>query len=651
MAGSQILLTTQDAARLEGDEYFTFFKKTQRGKLEVVKTDQRKGRGYVNLISIDQLTEKARRKWYEEQGLKVEKPKTEPDKRFADIELTDLTGKQREKASMWEKIIKDWRLYIEDYPLEKTAKTEEYVEVVRKQNPGLKISARTLWRKWDKLKLNGEVAIADFRGRYERKGAIPDIVWTIFLEWWLDENQPTVTSVYRILSEWLEKNLPEMYPLPSVSTFAKNTNKIPVPVIKYFRHGQKAYEDECMPYLSRMLENLDSNEIWSADYHTLDFFVRDDYTGTVYRPHIVVWIDIRSRKMLSVTISDSANSDGVIVGLRKAIERYGIPTYLYLDNGKEFLNHAFGGRGIRKSDPSAEYGTTILERLGITMHNAMPGNAKAKVIEREFKNVCNDFSRYIDTYCGGSPDKRPDRLEGIIKEGKKIPLLSEIRTSLELYIEGWYNNQPSKASGLQGKSPNQCYDENLIKKRTARSYQLDLMMLRSERLQTVTRNGVKVRISGIDTWFYDEELVQLYMGHKVYVRYNPEALDIVHVYNEQEARIGTAELIKKAEYDFGGEITKERIKEVNSRKKAMHKFVKGFKDTLTKPDIEIPTALEALMEVSQARLDGMVADPDPQIIEPIDFGKEETAMAMTGTDDDGIVDLDRMIANAKKGRN
>ena len=44
----------------------------------------------------------------------------------------------------------------------------------------------------------------------------------------------------------------------------------------------------------------------------------------------------------------------------------------------------------------------VFKRLGINMTNAIVRNAKAKIIERRFRDVKDSLSRLFDTYTGGS---------------------------------------------------------------------------------------------------------------------------------------------------------------------------------------------------------------------------------------------------------
>ena len=467
-----VALTIEEAAELEGVDYFALYRRIERGKINSVKIKSNShSSGYEIRIELEELSEKAQRKYY---------AKLSGDtitERKLTMEVSDLTEKQRKDAYEWQHIIEEWEKHVSGNWKKKTALTEEFVQKWNQEHDK-KISVRTLNRKREQYRENGIVGLADFRGTNasKRGSQIPEVVWALFLNWWLDEAKPNVSTVYRNVSYFVEMNLPELYEqLPTYATFYNNTKKLPVAVVKFFREGNKAFEDDCIPFLRRMYNDIDSNDVWSADYHTLDILVKDDVTGKLIRPHASVWIDVRSRKILSVVLCENSNSDGVISAFKKAAVKYGLPKQVYLDNGREYLVSDFGGRGRRKTDENAEYGLTILERCGVKMYNAQVRNGKSKVIERIFAEVKKEFSKLVTTYTGGHPDERPERmkkLNKVLEKEDNVPLLSEIKIFFENYVEGIYNEKESSGMGMNGKCPNDVYEENLIRKRTATKEEL-----------------------------------------------------------------------------------------------------------------------------------------------------------------------------------
>ncbi|MDU5141092.1 MAG: transposase [Paenibacillus dendritiformis] len=642
-----VLLSIDKAAKLEGVAKNTLIKRIGRGSLQAVQQPVNGRRGYEHRISLSDLSAKAQARFYNEQLMQVAPPKLQPAERLLDKSLESLTDRQREQAAHWRRVLEEWRAYIADYPRQGTEKTKDFIDEYNRWHPTMPLTERTLRHKWKLYREFGEVALADGRADRADKGttSIPDTAWSVFLQWWLDEGQPTVMHTYNLLIEWAKLDMPKLLPLPAVDSFYREVKKIPKPVVDFFRYGKKKFEDEALPFIQRMYDWMDSNDVWVADYHTLDIFVRDDYTRRIMRPHVVAWLDVRSRKILAVTVCESSNSDGVISSFRKAVNEYGIPKSVYLDNGREFLVRDFGGRGKRKTSNKASYGETILERLQVEMVNAQVANAKAKIIERAFRTFSEQFSKLVETYTGSSPDRKPHRLEGVLKKGDNIPLRSEIEEKLWTYIEGWYNTRTSSAAGVNGMTRNEAYEKNLITKRVATKEELNLMLLRTARLQSVCRNGVYLEFGDTKVWFYDPELVMNHMKQKVFVRYNPEDLSTVRVDDENGRFIMEAQL--KDAGGYGGETDKEAIKRNEKLKKLQRENVKEYMERLT-DTIEAPPMMDVLMRAAQRNIeDEQSRSYEAEILEPVRMESYRPPRA-AGAEEDNLIDLERMIENARR---
>ena len=74
------------------------------------------------------------------------------------------------------------------------------------------------------------------------------------------------------------------------------------------------------------------------------------------------------------------------------------------------------GRSLKKEEESFEV-PGVFKRLGINMTNAIVRNAKAKIIERRFRDVKDSLSRLFNTYTGGNVVEKPERLKTVLKKG------------------------------------------------------------------------------------------------------------------------------------------------------------------------------------------------------------------------------------------
>jgi len=421
---------------------------------------------------------------------------------------------------------------------------------------------------------------------------------------------------------------------------------IPEPIVRYFREGEKSFRDHCLPYITRIYENLESNDVWVTDGHTFDVITREDGTEKIHRLHLIAFVDARSRKYMGWYITDTLTAEAVLIALRKGIKEYGAPREILADNGKEFTCYDIGGRGHRKTASVEFTPTPAFERMGIKFSTAEVRNAKAKVIEREFKEINIGFSRLFPTYTGSNVLEKPERLKKVLRKGNII-YDSEFIQFVDTWIKGYWNEKPQYGAGMNGKSPNQVYAENYVTKRTATKETLDLLLMRSTRAQTVDRKGIRLKISGVDIWYQSKELYDGYFGKKVFFRYDPEDLTSVRVYDLHEKYLMTVPAADELVLSYG--VDKESIK---TAKRTINRYFKGVKSYHIAPsiseDLKIP-AMNLVLNKAQENI-GKTTKPHAKIVEaitvnekPIEQEKLKTAVG----GDEVIVDIRKMNRNAK----
>lgn len=602
---TEVLLSVSEVAKIENCTQRNIRKRIYDSRIKFETVEVKGAHGFEYRIPLSALSPEGKRRYYATQGINGQvscsntKYATNIGLMCRDIE--ELTENQRKQVYLWLNILNEYENLVRGKSKIKTELTKKFVEETKEKYPNLKISVRTLYEKKRRFEKYGKAALADMRldgNKYSAGRSIPFEVKEDFKNMWLSDKQPTVSAVLNKLESFYSAERPDLLPLPNVSTFRRYIKNIPEPVIEFYRKGNTAFENKSCAYLVRDYENILSNDVWEADYHSCDFWVKDDKSGKQFRPHLIVWIDVRSRKIMSFGLFESSNSYGTVTTFKSAVKRYGIPKKVYLDNGREFLVSDFGGRGRRKKDASVNYGTSILMRLGVKMHNAIPAHGQSKLIERFFKTFKENFSKFIKTYTGGTPTERPESLLKTMENDNNIPLLSKMNELVEAYIEYEYNVTTSYAAGLKGRTPNQCYRDCLFEKRTACEEDLNLLLLRTEKLQTVQRNGVKLTIKGEDIWYYSTELILNWQGKKVFVKYDPESLDTVRVYDENEKYILTAEISKKGGYNFEEGADLEAIKEVNKKRRELKNAVKKYK----KSDIASPEATKIIEAIAREKM-------------------------------------------------
>ena len=280
-----------------------------------------------------------------------------------------------------------------------------------------------------------------------------------------------------------------------------------------------------------------------------------------------------------------------IYALKKGCEKFGVPRSIYTDNGREFLFHDLGGNGFRKKKKNGEELKlpSILDDLGIEFRTALPRNARGKGIERAFCTVKEQFSKLFESYTGGTILERPDRLKRIVKTMKGLPNIEELIQYVDIYIEGWYNKQSHEGAGMRGKCPDEIFAENLITQRILPKEKEELMFMRYAKSNTgmlkVGKNGVTLTFYGKQLQYWNEELWLGYFGQNVYVRYNPEDLSSVRIYDNQKRFLCIAVLKEELSYTASKqEVKKQQQQNRNAIKRVANYQAKKEmeqKDTLT----------------------------------------------------------------------
>ena len=582
--------------------------------IEIAGPVGRGGKSYQ--IPLAAIEPKYIRKWKRHQ----EQPEHEIESGTAAMEvdrrtLEHLTAEERLEIAAWKDILKEWQEYRNNAPKKAKAQADmEFLNYISVEYPDMKFSQRILYRKKEAQEKEGDIGLLDKRGKHgNHKKMLPDQVFDIFEYYYLDESRKTVTKCMELTELEIKKNredLQHLLPLPSLSTFSRAVeSRIPVPALKYYRFGEKAFLDECAPYIRRKYGDLASNDIWVCDNHTFDVLVNDGKAEKPVRVYLTGFLDVRSRKMVGWYVTDNPCSDATLAALRRGIENFGIPKLIYSDNGREFLTHDIGGRGFRKSSAENEP-PTILQLLDIEFRTAMVKNAKAKIIERSFRDVKESFSRLFEGYTGGTIAERPERLKKTGKQASNFTCLEDFKGFVDDYIRGIFNKKSSKGEGMEGKSPDEIYAKYLYEQRVATSEELNLLMLRNSRMVTLQRNGVKLVLYGEEYWFRSDELAWNHLGEKVYFRYNPDDLREVRVYNEEDQFLGTAQQEGALSYFAANkEEARERIRET----KKLEKQVKAYKKL---KGIQAEEELSLIMDKAAAQMKDEVKI-DPKVIRPI----------------------------------
>ncbi len=459
----EIYLTVKELAELKGCTERYIQSQIRKGQIVAEQaTGSVIGRGGIQYrIPLSGLERRIQTKF--KRRLRAIENALQPEQMIEEVDAESLTQEEREEIIFWKRTLEDWQRY-RDCASSKERADEAYIELFAVQHPEMRLTRRTLYRKWRDWQKKGEAALADRRGKHEsHQKKLDGEIYDVFEYYYLDQSRKSVTLCMTLTElNFRQSGREDLLPLPSKTTFERAVRSIPIPYVKYFRYGEKQFIGECAPYIRRMYEDLESNDIWVADNHTFDIMVAKD--GSPVRVYLTAFMDVRSRKMMGWCVTDAPSSDATIYALKKGCEEYGVPKALYTDNGREFLFHDLGGNGFRKKRKNEELKLpSILDDLGIAFRTALPRNARAKGIERAFYTVKETFSKL---YTLNLRDVRiydtktdPDGKERRVLNSKETTLAQQKQQAIKDAFAEWIWKDPDRRQELVTKY-NELFNSN-----------------------------------------------------------------------------------------------------------------------------------------------------------------------------------------------
>lgn len=640
----EALLKVAEAAALQGVSVRWVRKKASEGHYAGIQVRTNAQNRPEYLIPLTSLPEPSQRKYIEQHRPAPAAPARMASKSPAAPAarpLESYSGEERAEISYWLTLVDRWQQYRSKVGGRKAECDEKFVLLCQLEEPERQISVETLYRKWAAIRAGDWDALVDKRGK-ARKGqsVLPPEVEQYFLSLYLDEARLPIPRCVAMAEQWTRDNMPEALPLPSYHTFYRKAKAVPYPVMVLCREGEKAYYDKCSPYIRREYESIAANDFWIGDTHTLDVESMGP-DGTLHRLYLSAWLDARSGIFVGWYVTDHPGSQATLNALRKGILARGIPLNVYVDNGREFLTYDIGGRGHRAkkhladgSEPFAPPG--VFERLGIKMTNAIVRNARAKLVERRFEDFKNYVSRLFPTYTGGNVVEKPNRLKYVLKQGDHVPTDAEVIAAVDTLIEGYLNCEPYGGSVAEdkGKRRVDVWRESLANgavRKPASERDLQLMLMRTSKPVRVTRRGVTLKLHGLELDYYTPELANLRMQDKVYLRYDPEDLTKVRVYDLEDRFLTEA---PQSKLTAGYLETQEQIAELMAAKRKAEKAVREYGQALRLPDDPL-RALNMATALAQRNLDELALDAPPKCIELRRAEQEEPLLRAVGDIDIG----------------
>ena len=299
------------------------------------------------------------------------------------------------------------------------------------------------------------------------------------------------------------------------------------------RDGEKALSDKVEPYIKRDASLLEVGDILVADGHKLAFQVINPFTGKPCRATLVGFLDWKSTALVGYEIMLEENTQCITSALRNAIINLDmIPKVVYQDNGRAFRAKYFtDDKGFTELGFQGLY-----SKLGIETVFARPYNARAKVIERFFKEFQEGFEKLLPSYIGSSIQDKPAymmRNEKLHKSwhNEYIPTIEETIKMIDMWLS-FKNSQPCP------NAPDKTIAEVLSerKRQNIDINTLDDLMLATE-VKTIQRNGIRF----LNCDYFDERLYGF--KSKVLIKYNLFDLTSIKVFTPKGEYLCTAERV------------------------------------------------------------------------------------------------------------
>lgn len=403
---------------------------------------------------------------------------------------------------------------------------------------------------------------------------------------WLQPNRPSVAMVYiRLQQHCKEKNIA----CPSERTVNRYINTIPEAVRVNLRIGEKKFKDRFEPVIRRDISGLQPNDIWVGDHREHDVFI---FTNAGHKEIKRVWLtafwDLATAKWVGTYWSFGPSSRTIALSARNAIITHGLPKSVYIDNGKDYRSHYLngGGRKIGKVDIDSET-KGVFSALKIEVIRALPYNARSKPIERAFRLWSEQFDQHLPGWCGRDNKERPEKLKKEISEGKLLEL-AEFRDLAVQFIQ----RVESQPYGDRAPAAELWKDAQIV---NVQPEILDMLLMQEQRR--------KVSSSGI--WLFDlayrsvELMQRVLVGQYVTVRYDPDDLSSIVVWDDKGRCIGRVPMDKRAAMQVG-DIDLETVKEVQTMKRHNRQVINEYREQSRRAQEQDPH-LNPYKEVAKLR--------------------------------------------------
>ena len=445
-----------------------------------------------------------------------------------------------------------------------------------------------------------------FNKQGEYNTILTDEMKHILLRFLLHQNKFNYSKAIRLTKEILRKQGYENLPCDlTFKRYAENFRKNNYAEWVLKREGMKVYHDKVEPYIERDISKIEVGDIIIADGHVLNFQVINPFTGKPTRATLVGFLDWKSTALVGYEIMMTENTQCIASALRNSILNLGvIPKEVYQDNGRAFKSKYF-----QHCDFDEDGFNGVYANLNIHSVFAKPYNARAKVIERFFREFQEEFEKMMPSYIGTSIEDKP----AWIKRGEKlhlklhenethnhIPTVQEVIKYINCWLE-FYNKKPCPND--RSKSIQEML--NSVEKQHININILNTLMMKTE-CRTITKHG----ITFLNMHYRSEAILGL--REQVFIRYSLFDLSKIFVYSAKGEFLCIAKRVQKVHpmANVLGTVKdmEEYKQQYKKQQQIKNRLVKQIKKNFTSDELQVleieqeqPIELEPIIEEKPKR--------------------------------------------------
>ncbi len=479
-------------------------------------------------------------------------------------------------------------------------KLEEFITEWNNKYPDNKVSIKSFYREYAKYKDGGVQALFAGYGSNEGATKIEEDDFNYFCNLYLKEGGPTLKACWlETYGNHIKRNfgvIPDSF--PAMSSFYRLLKKrIPTQSIIRARKGERYWNNHYASSLDRDWSKVRAGQCWFSDHRQADQAIMrmmpKDRQGQILRlikyegkdkskpvfPWITFWADAKTKKILSILPhEEEPNSDHIFSSFYLAVNEFGLPDEIYIDNGKDYRCRDFaGGRRKIKVEVDEIKTRSLMHYLGIEIHFSRPYRGQSKTIERTFRIMKEWFDKQMPGYRGGNIVERPEKL---VKEIKNCSIMdfAEYCDMINYFFKEIYNQFESNGNILMGRSPEQIWNEEFTVKRTIDKESLKLLCMRSSKDYSIGKHGIVVSQKYNIHYWSDWMIALKNNKRKYYMRRDPKQYQFAWVFDSKtDEYIGKAELnVWKTDALAKTDLEKAQLEAVLKRQAIEKKVVNSY---------------------------------------------------------------------------